>query len=219
MISEGKNFLFIHVPKAAGNSVAERLLPHCSEAPPEVDSFKNEAVILVDNRFGLKRHASVGKWVRALGVRPFLNTFKFAVLRNPWDRLVSHYIFKQRAKHKTGGTLEEVEYGTFDHGKFLRWLREFAVTFDELCYLREDQIDPKRRHEIQPGYHIDYFLRFENLGEDWETLCHLLDIPHEPVQHRNKGSHADYRKYYRPDTYREVARLCAREIGHFGYRF
>jgi hypothetical protein len=215
MISLKQKFLFIHVPKAAGNSVAERLIPHCLEEGSTIGPFKNEATIFVENQFGLRRHASIYKWIRALGAKSYFEMFRFAVLRNPWDRLLAHYIFRKRWRKEYEG----LELDGFDHGKFLFWLQNYAITFDELCYLQEDQIAPEQKAELSPGYHLDYYLRVETLNEDWETLCRLVDIPYEPLSHRNKGRHTSYRPYYRADTYQEIVRRCEREIKSFSYRF
>jgi hypothetical protein len=215
MISEKKNFLFIHVPKAAGNSIAERLTKYCLVDQQTVGPFKNPETYFVENRFGLRRHASVYKWLRALGDELFLKMFKFAILRNPWDRLLAHYIFKKkRAKEFEGLELEG-----FDQAKYRFWLENYAVSLDELCYLGEEEIKLLPATKLAPAYHIDYFLRWERLAEDWETVCRLIDIPCQPLEHRNKGSHTSYRLYYCAETYQSVARLCAREIEHFSWRF
>jgi hypothetical protein len=128
--------------------------------------------------------------------------------------LVSHYIYKKRKQNQSGW-----EYENFDHAAFLLWLQKHAVTFDQICRLDEGLLSAVGRAYPQPGYLIDYYIRFESMEEDWRTVCGLLQLKPEALQHRNKGEHAPYRKYYNSETYQEVVRRCAAEIEHFGYRF
>lgn len=214
MICLSQNFLFVHVPKTGGNSVAEKLIPYCQADTGFTPQTDDKADLFIENSYGLRRHASVTKWTKALGAEQFARLFKFTILRNPWDRLVSHFIYKARKQNRTGWT-----YESFDQAEFLLWLQKYAVTFDQLCRLDEGSPQVANRVYPQPGYPIDFYLRLESMEEDWQTLCGLLKLRPEPLQHRNKGEHAPYRKYYNSETYQEVARRCASEIEHFGYRF
>jgi hypothetical protein len=214
MICLKRKILFIHVPKTGGNSVAEKLIPFCQEETGFTPQIDDKSDLFIENQFGLRRHAAVTKWHHALGAEQFHRLFKFTILRNPWDRLVSHYIFKKRKQNELGW-----EYENFDHTAFLVWLQKYAVTFDELCRLAEGVPAAPARLYPRPGYPIDFYLRTETLAEDWQTLCELVSLPYDPMQHRNKGEHAHYRKYYNQETYQEVVRRCAAEIEQFSYCF
>lgn len=215
MISESKRFLFIHVPKAAGNSLAEHLVAHCREGGGNtgLHNPKNLEGIREVNAYGLHKHATAAAWKRVLGEKAYRAMFKFAVTRNPWDRLVSHYIFKQRKRHQRQSRVWEWNE---DHENFGAWLGR-AATFDGMCL--EDPGWLGRKKGKAGGYETDFNLRFDYLQEDWKSLCSLIQIPYAPLSHRNKGDHRPYRDYYNLKTYRRVAELCAREIEHFGYRF
>ncbi|PYL73843.1 MAG: hypothetical protein DMF26_13110, partial [Verrucomicrobia bacterium] len=87
MISFQKRFLFVHIPKTAGNSIQSALR----------DYSEDELVALRDEqdgieRFGLrnpnykiKKHSTLGEYRDALGNEQFRNLYKFTCVRNPWD--------------------------------------------------------------------------------------------------------------------------------------
>ena len=70
MISHKDNFIFIHIPKCAGNSVIEKV--GLSGQPPGH---------LPISKFPLKSRQ---------------NYFKFTFVRNPWDRFVSAYFYLKK---------------------------------------------------------------------------------------------------------------------------
>ena len=64
-----RNFVFIHINKTAGMSVGKAL--------------------------GLKKqHLTAGEYKNSLGIRRWNKSFKFIIVRNPWDKVVSHYFHR-----------------------------------------------------------------------------------------------------------------------------
>jgi len=73
MISHRKKFIFIHIPKTGGTSIARLLFNHC-----EMITKHQFAADMMDE------------------ARPGIDYFSFAVVRNPWDREVSRYFYQRR---------------------------------------------------------------------------------------------------------------------------
>ena len=90
--------------------------------------------------------------------------FKFSIARNPFDWLPSIYYLPNR---------EEVRNVTFD---------EFVANPRLLHY------EPKTAIQSDiMGPEMDYVMRFENLQQDFNTLCQVLKIPQGPERQQFVG--------------------------------
>ena len=176
--------VFIHVPKAAGTTINEALYGHF---------------------MGHVRAADVDRWgSRAVRALP-----RFAVVRNPWDRVVSAYRFE-----KGWGGADVPEFETF--ASFVtRWL---------------ERRDPRKLNYVhQPQWQfvcdgsgtalVDHVGRFEDLQASVDFVHSVVpDLP--AIGHSNRsGAPVDYRLFYTPDLAAIVGRIYADDVRLFGYRF
>lgn len=208
MISKTNNFIFIHIKKSAGNSLTERLLQYCEDKKKtKIDKFDGLESVELENSYGLKKHATCQDWVDKIGAATFSDYFVFTVIRNPWDRMISHFIHQRKWKFNTDD---------FDPLKFEEWL-EAIPTAEQYIFYANPKTTVFFKQPALPG--INYYLRFENLADDWQTLCNLLGLAHQPLEHRNRGDHLDYRTYYTEKSYQKVWNRCRWEIEFFQYRF
>ncbi len=204
-----KNFLFIHVDKAAGTSIQRALRPH---AFPRADSRLRRRLTWLGklNRLGLHRVLEFPEHVTAAVVQNCLppeiygRLFKFAFVRNPWDRLVSRYHFLLRSTDRT------------DHARI-----KAMKNFDE--YLRwEIARDKFYQHTYVCGADgnliVDFVGYYERLEEDFAKVCARLGVK-ESLPKANTSKHDDYRSYYTPDLRVLVADHYRRDIELFQYEF
>ena len=152
-----------------------------------------------------------------LSVRP---QFTFTIVRNPWDRVLSTYHFwkQQDATHK---------FYEFDR-KIVDYIRSNNMTFKQFVHgiQEKDPVILSKKH-INPyiGYYfpgtgyVDYVGRFENLQQDFNTICDKIGIPRQQLPHINKSKHKHYTDYYDDDTKQIVADIYAKDIEYFGYEF
>jgi chondroitin 4-sulfotransferase 11 len=140
------------------------------------------------------------------------SAFKFAFVRNPWERLVSlyHYLINMR------------------YGPLPQPFEEFIVhvTLKELpkpgpnnllgFYQANSLLDWIRPNGVwQP----QFIGRFENLQLDWDIICILLGLPKIRLTVQNSSKHEHYSRYYGDYTRSLVAARYADEIEMFGYNF
>lgn len=203
MINDPYNCLYIHMPKTAGNSV--------------------------NRLFGMswQNHKDLGRYSLELGVERCLAYHRFAIVRNPWDRLLSEYNFQRRKSRPDASRLH-----IFDkHGRERRFSEWVRVVFD----------DPFRYPastwggEVSPHIHrwspqvdwlslggklaIDSILRLECLPKDITALQRRLGMPTRRMPHRNWKFHWHYSRYYDEPTRELVRRFYASDLRAFAYDF
>ena len=200
MISFQKQFLFVHIPKTAGNSIQSILRDYSED---EIVALRSEQDGI--ERFGvrnpnykIKKHSTLAKYRDALGEERFRSLYKFACVRNPWDRMVSYYFTPTQS------------VGELDRKEFRKVISKALSVAD---YLRLD------RGEDDPFSNVDHVMRFENLADDFQSVCATLGIPTVDLPQYNRSSREHYSKYYDDNLREFVSKRFALEIERFGYTF
>jgi hypothetical protein len=209
ILSYPARFIFVHIEKAAGSSIQQALWPHTG-APRNSRLRRRLAWLGPVNRLGglyravqFQEHATANEVQRCLPPEVYGGLFKFAFVRNPWDRLVSRYAHllrsTDRRRHDYISKLENFE-------DFLEW--EIQRGSAQYPYVTD-----------APGKQIvDFIGHYERLAEDFTKVCARLKIQAE-LPHANVSEHRDYRTYYTPETRDLVAKEFRRDIEMFGYDF
>jgi hypothetical protein len=99
---------------------------------------------------------------------------------------------------------------TWDRRKFRKIISKGVSVAD---YLRLDN------GEGDPFANVDYIMRFENLAEDFLTVCRTLAISPPTLPRYNRSSREHYSKYYDDELRELVHTRFAAEIERFGYTF
>jgi len=200
MISFQKHFLFVHIPKTAGNSIQSVLRDYSEDQLVALRKEQDgiERFGLRNPKYKIKKHSTLKEYREALGEEQFRTFYKFTCVRNPWDRMISYYFTPTQNPE------------TWSRKKF-RGIISKAVSVAD--YLRLDE------GEVDPFANVDYVMRFENLSEDFRSVCSRLDISPSTLPRYNRSTRERYSKYY-DDELRELVRTrFAREIERFGYKF
>ncbi len=200
MISFQKRFLFVHIPKTAGNSIQSVLRGYSED---ELVALRREQDGV--ERFGLrnpkykvKKHSALAEYRAALGESEFTKLYKFTCVRNPWDRMVSYYFTPtQKAE-------------VWDCKKF-RKIISSAVSVADYLRLNKGKVDPFAN--------VNYIMRFENLADDFRTVCAALDLSPTTLPQYNRSSREHYSRYYDEELRELVRKRFAAEIERFGYTF
>jgi hypothetical protein len=200
MISFQKRFLFVHIPKTAGNSIQSVLREYSEDELVALRSEQDgvERFGLRNPKYKIKKHSTLAEYRAALGEEQFAELYKFACVRNPWDRMVSYYFTP------TQNTV------ALDQKKFRKIIVKALPVAD---YLRLN------KHDNDPFENVNYIIRFENLVNDFRAVCAALDVLPVKLPQYNRSTREHYSKYY-DDELRELVRArFAAEIEHFGYTF
>src|SRR5436190_2754988 len=207
--SQKPAFLFVYVDKAPGSNIQLALQPF---TPPRRDNRWRRRLALLGplNRLGLypalefPEHASARVAKSCLPDEVYQRLFKFAFVRNPWDRLVSRYAYLLRNKEHPR---HEFVSGMKDFESYLAWeIGRGKMSQD--TYVTD----------ASGKWLVDFIGYYERLHEDFAKACAHLGVKAE-LPRANTSSHRDYRTYYTPATRELVAKHFQRDVELFGYTF
>ena len=136
------------------------------------------------------------------------NKFRFAFVRNPFDRLVSCWADKVVSKNSD------------------KYVPSFPknIPFNEFVNYVISIPPLKADVHVRPQYNflnmkkIDFLGRFETIDKDWKTVCSKLGIE-SPLPHRKKSNHPHYSTFYTDDLREKVSLYYKKDLECFGYYF
>jgi hypothetical protein len=184
-----KHFIFIHVYKTGGGSIAHTLMPFATDR----NLWSGPT----------KCHLSAKELEKQ--VPDFKDYFTFAFVRNPWERYASAY-FYQTSNNEKRGNLDRFQ-GTFE--EFLHHNHTTPMRFSQTDFICDDDFNIM----------VDYVGRFEHLQEDYDYLLNKMGVVNRPLPSINKTKHKHYSHYYNDRMVEYVRVKCAPEIALFGYEF
>ncbi|MGH8556875.1 MAG: sulfotransferase family 2 domain-containing protein, partial [Methylococcales bacterium] len=173
MISEQYRFIFVHIPKTAGNALQSILTNYSGDSLITRANKDGIHRFGVENALGTTKHSTLSDYFAALGPHGFWTKRRFACIRNPWDRAVSFYFSSHRGR------------SVWDRNEFIQVLDEIHPMVD---YLRLPNDPPA----LPPDINIDFLLRYERLQEDFDRLCNMLRFDKQPLAVRNPSERLSY---------------------------
>tara|TARA_R110000824_G_scaffold361709_1_gene549617 strand:- start:50 stop:697 length:648 start_codon:yes stop_codon:yes gene_type:complete len=213
MKNQKNNLLWLRTPKCGSTTIRTLFAKHewgKRQGPKHNNVYTSET----KTRFGIISHGLNDEFI--MNHREFYDSsYKFAVIRNPFERAVSSYIdSKNRRPGRVKGGIRPKAWfdGSFENFVFM--------PFEKMSHQAALHSRPLMSHYIK-SVNIDQFVRFENLEEEISHLFKkylLVDIK-LPLPHQHKGNHKHYTEYYNDKIRQEVARKYKQDIDAFGYEF
>lgn len=219
MIIKEKNICFIHIPKNAGTSIEYNLTSLC-----EVRDRSVLTSILEPNpKYHILEKDSIGNMIRSsyflpsnmqlqhltleemsLYINP-KNFFKFAVVRNPWDRIFSAVFFLKNQNY-----IDEK----------INFLDSVEKIFDEKIFSNHNyginQID---YISVKNKILIDKIIMFDKINYEYDYIINKFDIK-EKLNHKNKNNLTkNYKDYYCEKTKKMVYLSFKKDIDFFNFKF
>jgi len=204
MISISNRFLFIHVRKTGGIAV-KKALDKLSCRHYELDHLWSINCL----KPKLLTHHTTLKQYNELLDESFLNSlFKFSIIRNPWERLISLYFSshrgdvawnKERFKSIVNNEPTLKDYICINNSKYTK-----SESSDKIVQLDKD---------------IEYLMRYENIESEFEEVQKLLGLEKIKLPFLNRSSRSDYKSYYDETLYEIVRCKFIQEIDFGKYSF
>lgn len=215
-IRNKKDILFIHIPKNAGMSVRRSLklagYINFIKSKNLSDNYKKQLI------FEMSKHGENPAFEHSR-LRDLINISnykkKFAIIRNPWSRTVSRYLFAKQVieiekkypsnKHNINSFEEFIEERNEWGNKPYYWHRAIRGWYNCYDYVLDTS------NEI--GCDI---LSFENLNND---LKNYLNIDFNLKKRNVTKFKSNYKSFYNSKTIQIIADWYKKDIEFFGYDF
>ena len=200
IINANEKFIYIHVPKTAGTSFEHtQLLDGSTNKHYPISHYNGETYAVDINDY-----------------------YKFSFVRNPYTRYVSavvNHILNPRS----------VELDIDDKGLQINVLKvprtELIFGFSEFTHKQLNE-NINKMTVLKPQYTfleiddimvMDFVGRFENLQDDFNTLCDRFGFNRTELPHMVKGRYHKYDSFYTPEIRKIVKEYYSKDFEMFGY--
>lgn len=207
IVSHRHRFIFAAVPKTGTHAVRRALREHLDDGDVE------QVGLFVDKRFPWEDLATIRHGHLSLRqVRPYVGEaafdsyFKFAFVRNPFDRFVSYCAFMLRG----GDVFDQQPREAMRHFLFVDPPEQHVLFQPQASLL----VDADGRTLLTDGIG-----RVEDMQGSYDAICARIGIPSQPLERVNGSQHGDYRQYYDQALIDGVATRYAEDLELFGYSF
>lgn len=210
IISRGRQYIFVHIPKTGGTSLALALEDRVMKDDiligdtPKAKRRKGRLKDLTPAG-RLWKHSTLADVAGVVDPSEFI---VFTIVRNPWDRAVSyyHWLQSQRFQHPAVGLAQSLTFSEFINHKAI---------------MAGFQSQPYRSYvtDTDGVLRCNLFARLEALEDDlrplWDHLGFVCNVNRVNASDRER----DWRHYYSDADAQIIATVCADDIANFGYKF
>jgi hypothetical protein len=246
LVSHRKRFIYTKTEKTAGTSVELYFEPYCMPEGEWKFSGSRDQYIgktgIVGARGKSVRKAQFYNHMSAQAIKDKIGDecwneyYKFTVIRNPFDKIVSYFhhldsLFHNSSfidlpiRRKIHRVIWAFQAPRSDSAieRFRRWVKWEGFLDSHSGGLYPGFVNDRDKYTINDQICVDFFIRFENLEEDIQHVCSHLAIPYDPsriprLKAGNRHRALTYVDYYDEATARIIASRYRREIEEFGYR-
>lgn len=192
-INDKYKMIFVHIPKNAGISIEEALF---------------------HKKVG---HKSI-KQFQAHDAKRFEEYWKFTIVRNPYDRLVSafHFLKKGGRNSDDANWAEKNLKGVNDFKKFIETLEDKSFMENIITW---QHFIPQFKYliDFSGKLHVDYIGKMEILESDFEEICDKLKISNVSLEHKNKSDRKHWTEYYDESMKKIVHGIYFKDFELLGY--
>ena len=226
VINTEHKFMFIHVPKTGGELISGMCMRGYQDlnlklgVPAHLQVLYDPAVRATRD-YLCGRSSEAGHWrykdmYDILGA--WVNTLRiYAMVRNPWDKMVSAYHYDMR-------TSKWLPLGIPSDATFDVWLDALQALWaklpDELLLYGQHTYLVDAAGQLPANLHL---LRFENFVDEvnrmYDEMGFDLYLPPETPKHNASVGRRPYQEYYTDETRNLIGQLFATDVRLFGYSY
>ena len=206
IISRAHRYIFFAIPKTGTHSVRRALREHLG--PEDLE----QVGLFVKKRFPFPEFANIQhghistRQIRpVLGDEEFAKLFKFAFVRNPFDRFVSYCAFMSR----------ETDVFQREPTRYMKYMIREVRPVDHLLFQPQHQMVTSEAGELE----LDFVGRNETMQASYDEVCRRLGIPGAELERVNSSKHRPWQEYYDRDLVGWVGDFYRRDLELFDYRF
>jgi hypothetical protein len=198
MISHKLKFIFIHIPKTSGNSLSLLLKDlinngiTCSKGNGNGEGIK---VHCEKTKLDIK-HKNINYYNSLYG-KNINNYFKFTIVRNPYDRILSFYFWKKGTKNQV-----------FNRKEFINFVNK--------------KNSSQSIHQYQYIDNCFHIIHFENLIDELkniECLKDHVDFNNYPTLNASSNSKKNYNELLDKELKNLVYNKYKKDFQMFGYDY
>lgn len=194
------------MPKTATHAVRRALREHLGETDEEqVQLFVQKTMPYPE--IARIRHGHI-RWNECKAVvapEVWSGYFKFAIVRNPWERFVSYCAFMYRHQQKFQRDPKGTMHAVLDAPEHRQRI-VFQPQSEFLC-------------EPEGQIMVDFVGRHKTLQADYDSICNRIGIPSAQLGRANESDHGPWGEYYDDMLKARVAELYKRDIEIFDFKF
>lgn len=204
-----KRVNFIRIPKNASTS----LYNYFGATNTIRDKYLNADNKVYKNIFA-PSHCPLDFAIKQFGER-ILDLPTLAVIRNPYDRMVSMYFFAQKIKAN--------KIYDFNIENFLQFCEAFESLCSDKCFFHG--WTQKSFIELEGKVSVNNLIRFENLEVEFGEFLHKYDLNkiykkiNPTLKKENSTVHNHYKQYFCSKSQKIVKNIWGEDIDYFEYLF
>ena len=229
-----KHFIFVHIPKNGGCSVAKIILPYVWSPqlsyfydsihdlfPKSVRSSIKSLLSVKGNpktflareylrKFkGIKSHMKAKEIKDFIGKESYNKSFIFAVARNPYSREVSRFKFVRNSKkHRCNRLFNSFkDFNDYVDFRYEKYKQGNNITQKSFLIEENDNLI------------VNQYIKLENINEDFEKIIQKLDLPNNaiiPHINKTKGK-TNWTDYYSKESSKKIREICSEDFEFFNY--
>jgi hypothetical protein len=208
LVSHKKKFIYTKTAKTAGTSIESYFEQYCMPKDQWIFQHARDEHISTEGIIGFRggkdklngqtyyNHMPAVDIKQKVGNQVWDSYYKFCVVRDPFDKLVSAFYFSER---DSDGSVKN----------FRKWLLNTKFV-DRYAYLIDGEIC------------MDYFIRYESLYDGVKHICTELNIPFDfskvpQLKTKFRNREIPLYDFYDADSIELVKKLYRFELDYFGY--
>ena len=206
IISHRHKFIYFAAPKTATHTIREALRQHLGPDDWEQQVLFGKQYLPIPEIAAIEHgHISANE------IRPHLSTtvwddyFKFAIVRNPYDRFVSTCFFLNRENPNFAASAVAFMKDRLPRERFRQRVL-VRPQYQQLCSA-DGQVA------------LDFVGRYEELQPSYDSICERIGIPGMELGKKNASVHSSFVDYYDDDLRQKVAEFYAEDLRLFAYDF